>query len=262
MIELFLLSLILGAVAGLLAGLFGLGGGVLIVPNLFWMFSAQGFSSDVTMIMAIATSLATIIFTSTSSMLAHQRLRSIKWDRVVRLTPGILLGAGVGALMADYLTSEFLMWIFIGYLFQVGVRMALQSQSKEIEKINKRLDYVVGIGIGFLSSLLGIGGGSLTVPYLVGRHVPMKNAVAISSACGIPIAVSSAVTYIILGWNKTGTPDWSLGYIYLPALLGIITCSIMTAPIGAYLASKLPAQKLKRYFSIVIFLIAIKMILS
>jgi uncharacterized membrane protein YfcA len=262
MLELFLLSLLLGAIAGFLAGLFGLGGGVLIVPMLVWLFSIQAFPREVIMIMALATSLATIIFTSTSSMLAHQKLGTIKWDRVLRLSPGILLGAGTGAVVADHMTTDILTWLFISYLFYVGFRMALQKSSKSNEKMQDKLDYIAGVGIGLLSSLLGIGGGSLTVPYLVGRHVQMKNAVAISSACGLPIAVSAVTVYIVLGWEKTGMPEWSFGYVYLPAMLGIIIFSILTAPLGAKLANKLPAQKLKRYFSIVIFLIAFKMILS
>ncbi len=262
MLELFILSMLLGAVAGLLAGLFGLGGGVLIVPVLLWLFAAQAFPQDAVMIMAIATSLATIVFTSISSMLAHQKLGAIKWNRVFRLSPGIICGSGIGAIVANYMTTEFLSWFFIGYLFYVGTRMALQISSKRREKTYDRLDYIAGIGIGFLSSLLGIGGGSLTVPYLLVRQVPMKNAVAISSACGLPIAVSAGVAYIVLGWGKTGMPEWSLGYVYLPAMSGIIICSILTAPLGAKLANKLPAQKLKRLFSIVIFVIAIKMILN
>lgn len=262
MLELFLLSLLLGAIAGFLAGLFGLGGGVLIVPVLLWLFSAQAFPHESIMLMAIATSLATIIFTSISSMLAHQKLGAIKWHRVFRLSPGILFGAGAGAIVADYIATEFLTWFFIGYLFYVGLRMALQQSSKRNEKIHDKLDYIAGIWIGFLSSLLGIGGGSLTVPYLVARQVPMKNAVAISSACGLPIAVAAVAVYIVLGWDKADMPEWSFGYVYLPAMLGIIICSILTAPLGAKLANKLPAQKLKRFFSVVIFFIAIKMILS
>lgn len=262
MLELFLLSLLLGAVAGFLAGLFGLGGGVLIVPVLVWLFTAHAFPQEVIMIMAVATSLATIIFTSMSSMLAHHKLRAIKWKRVLRLSPGILLGAGIGAVVANYVTTELLTWFFIGYLFYVGLRMALQIGSKRNENTSDKLDYIAGIWIGGVSSLLGIGGGSLTVPYLVSRHVAMKNAVAISSACGFPLAVSAVMVYIVLGWNKADTPEWSFGYVYLPAMLGIIICSIVTAPLGAKIANILPAQKLKRLFSIVIFGIAFKMILS
>lgn len=263
MMELFLLSMLVGVIAGLLAGLFGLGGGVVIVPALVWIFSAQQFPEQQIMIMAVATSLATIIVTSVSSMLTHHKLGTILWGRVFRLSPGILLGAGIGAGIADYLAAELLRWFFIGYLFYVGIRMAMQATPvTNGKKIDKWLDYCVGNGIGLLSSILGIGGGTLTVPYLVGRLVPMKNAVAISSACGLPIAVSGTVVYAYLGWNKAFLPEWSMGYVYLPALLGIVVCSIFTAPLGAWLVYILPAKKLKRYFSVVIFLIALKMMLG
>ena len=261
--ELFLLSMFLGSIAGLLAGLFGLGGGVVIVPALVWLFSAQQFPDQHIMIMAVATSLATIIVTSISSVFTHHKLGTIRWERVFRLSPGVLFGAGVGALIADFITAEALRWFFISYLFYVAIRMGFQTTSMvNSNKSDKWLDYIVGNGIGVLSSILGIGGGTLTVPYLVSRQVPMKNAVAISSACGLPIAVSGTVVYAFLGWGKVFLPEWSLGYVYLPALTGIVICSILTAPLGARLACKLPAKKLKRYFSIVIFCIALKMMVG
>ncbi len=261
MLELFLYSMLLGVIAGLLAGLFGLGGGIVIVPALVWLFSSQQFPNELVMIMAVATSLATIIITSISSLIMHHSFHTILWDRVFRLSPGILFGAGIGAFVADLIVADALRWFFIIYLFYVGFKMALQvNYQGKRKKSSKRLDYLVGNGIGFLSSLLGIGGGTLTVPYLVSRQVPMKNAVAVSSACGLTIAVSGTVGYAWLGWDKLLLPKWCLGYIYLPALMGIIICSILTAPIGATLANKLPAQKLKKYFSVVIILIAFEMI--
>ena len=260
MLELFLLSMLLGVAAGLLAGLFGLGGGVLIVPALVWLFSSQQFPNELIMIMAVATSLATIIITSISSLITHHKFQTILWDRVFRLSPGILFGAGIGAIVADLIVADMLRWFFISYLFYVGLRMGLQTNYQhQRKKSYKRLDYLVGNGIGFISSILGIGGGTLTVPYLVNRQIPMKNAVAVSSACGLAIAISGTTVYAWRGWDKILLPEWSFGYIYLPAFTGIIVCSIVTAPIGAKLANKLPAQKLKRSFSAVIFLIAFKM---
>lgn len=261
MFEFFLLSMLLGSIAGLLAGLFGLGGGVVIVPVLTWLFFAQKFPAEHIMIMAVATSLATIILTSISSVLAHNKLGAIIWERVFRLSPCMLLGAGVGAVLANFVSTEVLKWFFGSYLLFVGICMALQTKaSTHNKKANKCPDYLAGVGIGGLSTLLGIGGGTLTVPYLVGRQVAMKNAVAISSACGLPIAISGTLVYVFLGWNMAFLPERSLGYVYLPAFCGISICSILTAPLGAKLAYKLPVLKLKRYFSIVIFLIALKMI--
>ncbi len=265
MIELFLLSMFIGLVAGLLAGMFGLGGGVVIVPALVWLFSAHNFSTELIMIMAVATSLSTIIFTAIASILTHHRLGAVQWASVARLTPGIILGAGTGAMIADFIDAEVLKVCFIIYLLYVATKMALPQKVKKKNNNNKAklwLDYWMGGVIGFLSSILGIGGGTLTVPYLLSRRLAMKNAVAVSSVCGLPIAVSGAISYIMLGWNVTAIPTWSLGYVYLPALTGIIVCSIITAPIGAKLANKLPAKELKRYFSIVLFFIAIKMLLQ
>ncbi len=260
MSELFLFSMILGLAAGLLAGLFGLGGGVVIVPALVWLFSAHHFPGEAVMIMAIATSLATIIFTSIASISTHFKLGNIKWGSVARLSPGILFGAGVGAIAADFINSDTLKYFFISYLVYVGIRMALPPKpSGKSKRPEQWIDYWAGNVIGFLSAILGIGGGTLTVPYLLGRQLPMKNAVAVSSACGLPIAISGTIVYAVLGKDNAFLPEWSAGYVYLPALAGIIICSIVTAPIGAKLANNLPAKKLKKYFSIVLFLMAFKM---
>lgn len=263
MLTLIILTMLLGVIAGLLAGLFGLGGGVVIVPSLIWIFSSYAFPNEQIMIMAIATSLATIIPTSISSMISHHQLGSIQWDRVLRLAPGIIFGAGLGAFIADLIDANILKWLFICYLFYTGIRMALPSGLvKHKVKHNKGLDYLVGNGIGFLSSLLGIGGGTLTVPYLLSRQVAIKNAVAISGACGLPIALSGTVMYALLGRGDVLLPEWSMGYVYIPALCGIVSCSIFSAPIGAKLANIVAAKKLKRYFSVVIFLIVFKMLVS
>jgi len=263
MIEIFLLSMLLGLGAGLLAGLFGLGGGVIIVPVLVWIFSSHHFPESMVMIMAVATSLSTIVFTSVASILTHHKLGTINWGSVKRFSPGILLGAGFGAVIADYIEADILKWFFTCYLLFVAIRMAWPKQIKEgVKNPNYRLDYLMGNLIGFLSSILGIGGGTLTVPYLLSRQLAMKNAVAVSSACGLPIAISGAIAYVLLGWESALLPVWGFGYVYLPALSGIVLCSIITAPIGAKLANKLPAKKLKKYFSAVLFLIAIKMILG
>lgn len=260
MSELFLLTMLLGAIAGLLAGLFGLGGGVIIVPALAWLFTVQSFPHEVVMIMAVATSLASIIPTALSAIMSHYRLGTIIWTRVFRLSPSILVGAAMGAVIASEIEGSILNVLFISYLLYVGFKMAMPTVISNVHsKFDDKIDYPVGLGIGVVSSILGIGGGSLTVPYLLGRQVAIKNAVAISSVCGLPIAISGTLVYVALGAEKLGLPEWSVGYVYLPALLGIVICSVLTAPVGARLANRLPAKKLKRYFSLVIFAIALKM---
>jgi len=265
MLEIVGASLILGTFSGLLAGLFGIGGGLIIVPILVSLFSIQQIiMPEQQMIFAIATSLATIIFTASSSVFAHHRQGNVLWAKVARLTPGIILGAALGAMIADEISADNLRFIFIAYLTYVAFKMALQLKPREglVKKNIKSLDYAAGGGIGLLSSILGIGGGTLTVPFLVTCQIPMKNAVAISSACGLPIAFAATVSYIFLGLQQPQLPVWSLGYIYLPAFSGIVICSVLTAPLGAKLASKLPATKLKRYFSIMLFIMAVKMFFS
>lgn len=261
MIGIIFASLLLGMFSGVLAGLFGIGGGMVIVPVLVFLFTAHGLPTDLVMIMAIATSLATIILTASSSVLAHHRLGSVVWDKVFALAPGIMLGAIIGAAVADIIHAGLLRIIFILFLLYVGTTMALGTKPKAgAANYSKRFDFWVAGAIGLLSSLVGIGGGTLTVPYLVHCRYPMRNAVAIASACGLPIAVASTVSYMVLGMSAPNLPAWSFGYVYLPAFLGVGLGSVFTAPIGAKLAHKLPAQQLKRYFSVLIFILAIKLI--
>lgn len=262
MIEVVLLSMTAGGIAGLLAGLFGIGGGLVLVPMLVMLFKNAGFAPEKIMIMAIATSLATVVITSASSVWAHHRLKVVVWRKVFALAPGITLGAAAGALFADTIQPDLLRYLFVIFLLYVGVQMAFQL-TPDITKLreSKLLDVIVSILIGTVSSFLGIGGGTLTVPYLLSNRYTIVTAVAISSACGFPIAVTATVTYAVLGAKTAeNIPEWSLGYIYLPAFFGIIICSILTAPVGAKLAYKLPAQKLKRYFSLVILLVAGKLL--
>jgi len=259
-IVIFLASILLGAVAGLMAGLFGIGGGLIIVPVLAMLFAAQGFPAELVMIMSVATSLATIVFTSIFSVLAHHRLGSVLWDKVLTLGPGIMVGAAIGSVVADHIAGGVLRFMFTIYLLGVGVQMALQLKPKPgQQQPSKELDLGISGLIGMLSSLLGIGGGTLIVPFLVHFQTPMRNAVAIASACGLPIAIVGTIGYALLGRDMVQLPDWSLGYIYIPSFLGIVSISTYTAPIGAKLAHKLPAEKLKRYFSLLLFVMAAKL---
>jgi hypothetical protein len=259
-IEIFSVSILLGMVSGLLAGLFGIGGGLVIVPVLVILFTAQGFPTDLVMLMAVATSLAVIILTAIASVLAHHRLGSVVWAKVFRLSPGIMVGAAVGAVVAKHISADTLRYILVIFLLYVAIQMALQVKPKpDHVKQSRALDFLVANIIGLLSSIVGIGGGTLTVPYLVSGQMLMRNAVAVASACGLPIAVAGTVSYALLGWNVLHLPEWSLGYVYLPVFFGTGLSSIATAPIGAKLAYKLPAVKLKRYFSLLLFVMAAKL---
>lgn len=259
--EVFFVSVLLGAVSGLLAGLFGIGGGLVIVPILVLVFSSQGFPADLTMLMSVATSLATIIITSIASMRTYYRLGSLLWAKVFSLSPWVMLGAVVGAVIADYIAVNILRFIFILFLLYAGVLMAFEGKSKPKElKQSEKLDYWAGSFIGLISSMLGVGGGTLIVPFLIRCQIPMCNAIAVASACSLLVAVAGTLSYMLLGWNDLHLPECSLGYVYLPAFLGITLSSIFTAPMGAKLAHKLPTEKLKRYFSLLLFVIAGKLI--
>lgn len=261
LVEIFIASLILGVVAGLFAGLFGIGGGLIIVPVLALLYAAHGFDQDLVMILSVATSLATIIFTSIASVSAHHRLGAVLWDKVFGLVPGIMVGTAIGAVVADTITADSLRTFFIGYLIFVAVQLAFQIKPKPGRlKPSKMLNNSVAVIIGVLSAILGIGGGSLVVPFLVYFQTPMRSAVAVSGACGLPIAVAGTVSYALLGWDVPHRPEWCLGYIHMPSFLGVVLTSIVTAPLGAKLASIIPAQQLKRYFSVLLIIMAVKLV--
>ncbi len=256
------LYLAFGSLAGILSGLFGIGGGVVIVPFLVWFFSLRGFPPDSVMIMAVATSLATIVVTSVSSVLAHHRLGSVRWSVVFRLAPGILIGSVLGSVIADRLPPHWFKLIFALFLLYVAARLSVDAKTENgrMRTPGGWVYFSAGIGIGAVSSILGIGGGTLSVPFLVKCRFPIRNAVAISSACGFPIAAAGSLTYIVLGWEKPVLPAWSLGYVYLPAFAGIVATSIPFAPIGAKLAHRLPTRRLRRMFAIVVLIVGAKLL--
>lgn len=258
MSEVLLLYAAVGCLAGALSGLFGVGGGVVIVPLLAMAFPSQGIADDLVMVMAVATSLATIIATSTSAVLAHQRRGAVQWPWVWRLSPGILLGAAAGAVVAEHLPGRALKLAFALFLLFVAARLVFAKHRVDGGgvRVSGLVNAAAGLAIGLLSAIVGIGGGTLTVPYLVKRRVAMAQAVATSSACGLPIAMAGALTYLYLGWHRPGLPPFSYGYIYLPAFAGIALCSILFAPLGARLAHRLPATGLKRCFAALLVLVS------
>ena len=257
-----MLYLGLGAVAGLLAGMFGVGGGLIIVPALLSVFAYSGFNPAILMQMAIATSLSTIIFTSLASSYAHYRHGAIIWRDISRLTPGIILGAAIGAFIADELASDWLQNVFAIFLTLVAIQILLSATPpRNATQPKTSLLMTGGLVTGFLSSLLGIGGGTITVPLLLWCGRTITQAVASAAACGFPIAFSSALFYLITGLDESVLPAHSWGYIYWPAMLYIAVTSVMFAPLGARWAHKLPVQQLKKIFGILLLLIAARMLL-
>jgi len=249
----FLLYLALGACAGVLAGLFGVGGGIIIVPVLVFSFTLQGFDSEVLTHLAVGTSLATIVFTSIQSVRAHHRMGAVRWPVFAWMTVGILIGAGFGALTASYIAGPNLQKIIGVFAILVAIQMALDLKPKASRGVPGKPGLTAaGVVIGWASAIFGIGGGSLTVPFLTWRSLTMQQAVATSSACGFPIAVASAISFIILGWHDPLLPPHSLGFVYLPALIGIAVTSMFFARFGARLAHKLSPRVLKRLFALLL----------
>lgn len=257
------LYLLLGAVAGFLAGLLGVGGGLIIVPVLDFLLLRQGVGAGMAMHLALGTSLATIILTSISSIRAHHARGAVLWPAVARLTPGIVVGALLGSALVDALAGGELRLIFGIFVLAVAAQLAFGIRPSPHRELPGRAG-MAGAGgvIGFVSAIVGIGGGSLTVPFLAWCNTPMRNAVATSAACGLPIAVAGAAGYVVAGQGEAALPDFSLGYVYLPALAGVAAASILSAPLGARVAHAVSGEVLKRLFAALLALIALRMLTS
>lgn len=250
----FLIYLVLGGFAGTLAGLFGVGGGMIIVPVLVYSFSLQGMNAEVLTHMAVGTSLATIVFTSINAIRAHHKKGAVRWYLFAWLTVGIVLGTVLGALTAAQISGPLLQKIIGVFAICVAIQMAFKLQPKaSLGEPGKPTLGVAGGVIGWASAIFGIGGGSLTVPFLVWRSVPIQQAVATSAACGLPIAIAGALSFMFTGWGNPNLPPWSVGFVYLPALLGIAVTSMFFARFGARLAHRLSPLLLKRLFALLLF---------
>lgn len=257
-----LIYLLLGAVAGLFAGLLGVGGGLIIVPVLLWLFTSKGMAPEVIMHLALGTSLATIIVTSISSIVAHQRRGAVQWPLVWMLTPGILLGAWSGAWLADLLPTLWLQRVFAGFAILVSMQMAFGLDVTAHRSLPGRLGMTSAGGlIGAVSAIVGIGGGSMTVPYLHWNGVAIRNAVATSAACGFPIALAGSVGFLATGWGEAALPAGSSGFLYGPALPGIVITSLLFAPLGARLAHTIPVLALRRVFALLLLGVGIRLLL-
>lgn len=261
MIEL-IAYLAIGALSGVLAGLFGVGGGAVMVPALMLLFGALGIGGDWMAHLAVGTSLATIIGTGAASTLAHHRRGGVRWDLVWPLAPGIVIGALAGAALAGWIPGLWLQRIFAVFLASVGVRLLMTSTTavSASHPLPGHAGLVtVGGGIGMLSSLVGIGGGTLTVPFLSRHGLEMRQAVGTSAACGLPIALAGALGFVLTGWGRPGLPAFSTGFVYWPAVLTMLIASMPIAPLGARLAHALPVTLLKRLFGVLLLLIAMRL---
>jgi len=254
--------LALGTLAGILAGLFGIGGGIVIVPGLYFLFLAQGFSEQICMHLAVGSSLASVVFTSMSSASAHHRRDSVHWTAVRGLTPGILAGAALGAALADLISERGLRLAFGLFEIVVAVQLLYGFKPAPHRDLPRRgVLGLTGAVIGMVSALLGIGGGTLTVPFLLWCNVSMHSAVGTSAACGLPIALAGALGFVITGWDGAGLPHWSSGYLYWPAVTAVAGGSVLLAPLGARLAHTLPVVSLKRLFALLVAVVGIRILI-
>jgi len=256
-----LLYLATGIFAGLASGLLGVGGGLIIVPVLYYIFSAQNLPAEHIMHMALATSLATIIITSISSARAHHKKQAVLWPIFLLLAPGICIGAWFGGIAASEIKTDILKPAFGIFELFVALHLLWNQQSQQhAVTLNKIKSAIGGFIIGSVSAIVGIGGGTLTVPFLHWHNIAIRNAVATSAACGLPIAIFGAASYIYTGWSLNDLPDQTLGYVHLPAFSLIIITSFLFAPIGAKLAHRLPENTLKKGFAVFLILIGLKML--
>jgi hypothetical protein len=255
--------IVLGAAVGVLAGLLGVGGGLIIVPALSFLFTAQGFAPEHILHLALGTSLASIMFTSVSSFRAHHKRGAVVWPAVMAIAPGILIGTFGGSYIAALLSTRFLKGFFGFFLYYVATQMVLGFKPKPGRSLPGAPGMIAAGGvIGAFSSLVGIGGGSLSVPFLAWCNIPVHHAIGTSAAIGFPIAVAGGVGYMINGLKAAGLPPHTLGFVHVEALLGIAAASILTAPLGAKLAHSLPVDRLKKLFAVFLYVIGTKMLWS
>lgn len=261
--QLLVAFLALGAVVGFMAGLLGIGGGGIIVPVLTTLFINQGFASEQVVHLALGTSMAAIVPTALSSMLAHHRKGAVIWDVVRKITPGVLFGTFAATFLAAWLSTRSLAIFFACFMAYVALQMWLGVKPKPHRDIPGFLKLsVAGSFIGGVSALVAIGGGTLSVPFLMWYNVNIRHAIATSSAIGFPIAVAGALGYMANGWHIQDLPGYTIGFVYWPAVLLVAAVSFFTTSLGANLAHSLPITTLKKVFSILLVLLSAKMLFS
>jgi uncharacterized membrane protein YfcA len=251
--------LLSGAVAGTLAGLLGIGGGVIIVPIVTLLFEGHGVPHGTAIKLALGTSLATIVVTAVSSIYTHHRKGAVDWKLFGVMGPAVFVGSLIGALLADIIPGDLLYIAFIAFLFAISVQMALSRVSAHRSLPGKPTLAATSVVVGVVSALMGIGGGAMHVPFLSYCGVPLKHAIATAAAVGLPLAVSATIGYIIGGMNEPGIPPGSIGYVNLPVFGGVVAASLLFAPLGAILAHKLPDLLLRRLFAVFLFVLASRM---
>jgi len=253
--------LAIGVAVGFLAGLLGIGGGMVMVPMLVFVFTAKGFPAQHMMHLALATALATIMFTSFSSVRAHHRHGGVDWAVALAMSPGIVAGSLAAALAAGFIPTRPLAVFFTGFMFFAAAQMLVTLKPKATRELPGRTGlFAAGAGIGAISSVLAAGGAFLSIPFLAWCNVPLKRAIGTAAANGFPIAVAGTLGYVAQGLRVQGLPEWSLGFVYLPALALVVATSMPMAPLGARLAHRLPVKQLRVVFALMLFALGLRML--
>jgi len=261
LLSFFIACLILGAFVGFLAGLLGIGGGLLIVPALVYLLPPLGVPNNIVMPMALGTSLATIVVTSATAVRAHHKNRNIPWSLTRKIMSVIAVGALIGAFIADKLSTQTLTIIFATAVIVLALYMLASIRKTKARKMpSVKVLQLISLFTGIMASLMGIAGGAILVPALSYFGMQLRQTIGVATACGLVVATFGSVGYIITGLNQDNLPSGSVGYIYLPALLGISLTSTFFARIGVKMAADVPVRTLKKGFAIFLILVAIKMI--
>lgn len=250
------LFLVLGAAVGFMSGLLGIGGGFTIVPVLVEVFAREAFAPEHVLPMAIGTSAATIIFTTFASARAHHSHGAVAWPIVRSMAPGLVVGSLVGPQIASALPPWLLAAMFGAFTWFTALRLLRNRPPEATRELpGAAALFGVGAGVGVAASMVGTGGAFLAVPFMIRCNVKTHTAVATSAALGIPIAIAASIGYILAGFRKSGLPPYSVGYIYLPALVPIVACSMLLAPAGARLAHAWPVSRLRKAFAAMLFVL-------
>ncbi len=255
------LYLVLGAIAGYLAGMFGIGGGIILMPALLFAFDAQHFPPLHTLHLALGTSMAGILFTSMSSMRKHHQHGAVNWRVVRHITPGILLGTAIGAVFATSISPHYLGIFFALFVYFVAVQILIDAKPQASRQLPGAAGTTLtGVLTGWLSSMVSIGGGTVVVPFLVWCNVSLRHAIGTSAAIGFPVAVGGTIGYVVTGMRVHTLPDLSLGFVYLPALLWVALGSVITAPFGAKATHSMQIGSLRKFFALLLIVLASKML--
>ena len=253
--------ILLGIFSGFLAGLFGIGGGVIIIPSFFFIFRWLGFPEEALTQIVLGTSLGVIVFSSLASTYSHHIRKAVVWSIIRIIAPSICVGSALGAITASYIASSTLQGLVAIFLIAVAVQMALQfPPPNQNPRTNIVGPIIVGSGIGWLSGIFGIGGGVFSVPYFYHRGLQMTKAIGSSAACGIPIAISGSISYMVVGNDLINLPAYSLGYVYLPGAVLVGLASIITAQIGVRAAHRIKPKKLRTAFALLVLMMGLNLL--